>query len=186
MYSLGKWGSWVVTFQEMAQEEDFCSRRQAEKLSWVNVLQHCAEVQLARDFASPHAFHYCSDVSPAWPALFLLCEQVSCQDFLKSALRQQIIFFFSYMGSFSPSKSLLCHKCSFPLAPRFKKRHRKMKSGDNTQCSITRTPAWRHFCFSKKMSNKFSSIKVTRSQFKEKERQFQHESLLYKFCKLQK
>lgn len=95
-------------------------------------------------------------------------------------------FFFSYTGSFSPLESLLCHKCSFPLAPRFKKRHRKMKSGDNTQCSITRAPAWRHFCFAKKMSNKFCSIKVTRSQFKEKERQFQHESLLYKFCKLQK
>lgn len=93
MYLLGKQGSWVVTFQEMAQEEDSCSRRQAEKLSWVNVLQLCAEVRLTRDFTSPHAFHYCLEVSPAWPALFLLCEQDSCQDFLKSALRQQISFF---------------------------------------------------------------------------------------------
>lgn len=125
IYPLGKWGSWVVPFREMAQGEDSCSRRQAEKLSWVNVLQVCAEGQLARDFTSPHAFHYCLDVSPAWPALFLLSEQVSCQDFLKSPLRQQISFFF-YSGSFSPLKSLLCHKCSFPLAPRFKKRHRKI------------------------------------------------------------
>lgn len=146
MYSLSKWGSWVVPFQGMAQEEGSYSRRQAEKLWWVNVLQLCAEVQLARDFTSPHAFHYCSDVSPSWPALFLLSEQVSCQDFLKSALRQQICFF-SYTGSFSPLKSLLCHKGSFPLAPSFKKRLRKMKSGDNTKCSIMRAPVWRYFCF---------------------------------------
>lgn len=37
-YSLSKWGSRVVPFQEMLQEKDSCSRWQAEKLSWVNVL----------------------------------------------------------------------------------------------------------------------------------------------------
>lgn len=124
MYSLSKWGSWVVPFQGMAQEEGSYSRRQAEKLWWVNVLQLCAEVQLARDFTSPHAFHYCSDVSPAWPALFLLSEQVSCQDFLKSALRQQNLFFLLHRVFLTPKKPFMSQR-QLPTGTKLQKKTQK-------------------------------------------------------------
>lgn len=90
-----------------------------------------------------------------------------------------------FSGAFSPLNSLFGHEFIFPLVLHFKNRHGKMKSGDNVQCCVMRAPALRCFWIFLEVPNKFYSIKMSRSQFKEQGRKFHNESLLYMFWKFQ-